>query len=270
VTLNQKHWKSFCKTLEGLALRCHDADINDGIIRQRSNDHSGILEINLRSVVGRSTFTIVYFKEKLKILSTLTGPVTIKADSEEVLFSDGTSSYAVDIPKRDYLDNTFMGQQELDSFFPGIARNIPLLIRNTIEKEIRKRIRIALAKLNSNTYKVVFTNHTASLGVEKQSGNPNGPIPYVEVIRDIPLFQPTTGFTSLPPLAFHSPDCDADMGWEVYRVGKKLLSINSGHIGNITSRIYTKGDQKNNPPHPLPETDEIPEGEEVSPPESQA
>lgn len=267
VTIDKKQWKSFCKALEGLARQCNDVDINDGIIRQRSNDYSAVFEVDLRAIVGGSTFTLTYFEKKLKMLKTLTNRVTIEPEPEKVVFADGVSSYSIQALNRSYLDNKFMTLQEMDSVFPGVFQETSLLIRNKIEKMIRKRTRVALSKLNANTYKVVFNTHSASLRVEEGIGS-NKPNLSVNVIRDIPLFQPTTGYTRLSPLPFQSFDCDGDMGWEVYRVGKNILSKNHGRIGGIIVTTYTRGELKNDPPEPLPQPEETPEGGRRSDPES--
>lgn len=239
VTVPGKQWKSFCKILEALARQCIDVHIQGGIIRQRSNDYSATFEIDLRPVVGASTFTIDYFENKLKILKNLTGRVTITPGTEEVVFSDGVSPYSIQVPNKDYLDNKFMSRQELD-LFPIVSKETSLLIRNKIEKMILKRIRIVLSKLNAPTYKVVFTDYSASFRVE-EGIRPNKPNISVDVIRDIPLFQRTMGYTKLSPLPFQSFDFDGDMVWEVYREEKNVFSISYGRIGEITATIYTRG-----------------------------
>ena len=248
LTLTGKQWKSFCKTLGGLARQCNDADINQGIIRQRSNDSSAIFEIDLRSVVGGLTLTITNFKEKLKTLKMFKSGVTITPGQNEVVFSDGVSSFSILNPDRNYLDNKFMSQQELESLFPGVFQETSLLIRNRIEKKMLKRIRTALSKLHRDTYEVVFAKHSASLRVETETGKSNQPSEVFCIIRDIPLFEPTIGYAQLSPLPFKSFDCDGDMVWELYRVNKRLFSKIYGRIGEVNTTTYTTGELKNNPP----------------------
>ena len=248
LTLTGKQWKSFCKTLGGLARQCNDVDINQGIIRQRSNDSSAIFEIDLRSVVGGLTLTISNFKEKLKTLKMFKSGVTITPGQDEVVISDGVTSYSIMNPDRNHLDNKFISQQERESMFLSVLQKPSLLIRNRIEKKMIKRIRTALSKLHTNTCKVVFVKHSASLIVERETGGSNQPSEVFCIIRDIPLFEPTIGYAQLSPLPFKSFDYDGDIGWELYRVDRRLFSKIYGRIGEVNTTTYTTGELKNNPP----------------------
>lgn len=250
VTINQKQWKFFCKTLRGLARQCNDVDINQGIIRQRSNDSSAIFEVDLRPVVGGLTLTITNFKEKLKLLKAFTGGVTIEPGQNEVVFSDGVTPYSIVNPDINYLDNKFMSQQELEPLFPSVFQKTSLLIRNRIEKKMLKRIRTALSKLHRDTYEVVFAQRSATLRIEEKTGGAGNPSTAMDVIRNIPLFEPTTGYAHLPPLPFTSFDCDGDMGWELYRVNNRLFSKIYGRIGEVNATTYTRAELKNDPPEP--------------------
>ena len=87
VTLTKKQWQSFLKALQGLARQCNDVDINQGIIRQRSNDYAAIFEVDLRPVVGELTWTISNLNEKLKTLKAFTGGVTLEPGPDEVVVS---------------------------------------------------------------------------------------------------------------------------------------------------------------------------------------
>lgn len=251
VTLSEKQWKSFCKVLRGLARACNDVVIDDGIIRQRSNDSSAIFEVDLKPIVGGATFTISNFKEKLKTLKTLKSRVTITLGQSEAVFSDALSFYSFPAPDRNYLDNKFMNQQELESLFPAFPQETFPLIKNRIEKIILKRIRITLSRLKTNTCKVVFAKHSASLRIENETGKSKQPSISVDIIKDIPLFEPTTGYAQLPPLPFKSFDFDGEMGWELYRVDKRLFSKIYGRIGEIKATTYTKAELKINPPGPV-------------------
>jgi hypothetical protein len=251
VTLTKKQWQSFCKTLQGLARQCNDVDINQGIIRQRSNGSAAIFEVDLRPVVGELTLTITNLKEKVKTLKAFTGGVTLEPGQNEVVVSDGVSSYSILNPDRNYLDNKFMSQQEMGSMVLSVLQEPSLLIRNRIEKKMIKRIRTALSKLHRDTYRVVFAKHSASFVVARETGGSNQSSEVITtIIRDIPLFEPTIGYATLPPMPFESFDCDGDMVWELYRVDKRLFSKISGRIGEVNAAVFTTGELKNDPPGP--------------------
>ena len=259
VTVNEKQWKSFCKTLQGISKQCNDAVINDGVIRQRSNDSSAIVEVDMTSMLGSSTFSIANIKEELNRLKGLTGQVTIETDQQKVVFSDGVSSYNMPAPDKNYLDNKYMSKEDLDSLLPNLSQGTTPLIKYTIEKKNLKRIKNAASTFHANSYKVVFDNHSASIIVEGYGGS-KGSKPSVDIFKDIPLSEPTTGNTRLVVSPYDSFDYDGDVGWEVYRGEKGFLSKNYGSIGDVTVSTYTRGELKNDEPEPAPQAEESPEG----------
>ena len=267
VTLNEKQWKSLCKTLQGISKQCNDAVINDGVIRQRSNDSSAIVEVDMTSMLGSSTFSIANIKEELKRLKGLTGQVTIEADQNKVVFFDDVSSYNMPAPDKNYLDNKFMTKQDLDSLLPNYCQRTTPLIKHTIEKKNLKRIKNAASTFRANSYKVVFDNHSASIIVEGYGGS-KGFKPSVDIFKDIPLSEPTTGNTRLVVSPYDSFDYDGDVGWEVYRGEKGFLSKNYGSIGDVTVSTYTRG-ELNDERDPAPRAEEIPE-EGVEAPEAES
>ena len=260
LTLNGKQWKSFCKSLEGLGKQCNDAAINDGVIRQRSNDVAAIFEVDMTSMLGGSTFTIPNIKEKLNVLKNLTGQVTIEADQNKVVFSDGGSSYAMLVEDPTYLDSKFMSKQELDSLLPSVSQGTTPLIKHKIEKKNLKRIRNAASTLHTNSYKVALEENSASIIVEQGYGGSKGLKPSMEVIKNIPLSQPTRGYMRLTNSPFQSFDYDGDIGWELYRGDKSFFSKHYGSIGEATTTTYTRGELKNDERDSAAQAEEIPEG----------
>ena len=268
VTLNEKHWKSLCKTLQGISKQCNDAVINDGVIRQRSNDASAIFEVDMTSMLGSSTFTLSNIKEELKRLKDLTGQVTIEADQNKVVFSDGVSSYNMPAPDKNYLDNKYMSKEDLDSLLRSVSQRTSPLIKHTIEKKNLKRIRNAASTFHANSYKVVFEDNSASITVEGYGGSKDLK-PSMDITKNIPLSEPTTGYMRLPISPYGSFDYNGDVGWEIYRGDKAFLSKNYGDIGDLTATTYTRGELKNDERDPAPRTEEIPE-EGVEAPEAES
>lgn len=260
LTLNGKQWKSFCKTLEGLGKQCNDADINDGVIRQRSNDAAAIFEVDMTSMLGSSTFSISNIKEKVDLLKDLSGEVTIEPGQNKVVFSDGDSSYSMPVAGQTYLDNKFMSKQEVDSTLPSGSQEATPLLKHKIEKKDLKRIRNAASTFHTNSHKVVFEDNSASIIVEQGYKGSKGLKPSMEVSKNIPLSQPTTGNMRLSNSPYQSFDYDGDVSWELCRGDKSFLSKHHGSIGDATTLTYTRGELKNDEPEPAPQAEEIPEG----------
>lgn len=160
---------------------------------------------------------------------------------------------------QNYLDNKFMGKQQLDSLLPGVSQETTPLIKHKIEKRNLKRIRNAVSTFHTNSYKVVFENHSASIIVEQGHGGSKGLKPSMEVPKNIPLSEPTTGYMRLPDSPFQSFDYEGDIGWEVYRGNKSFFSKHYGSIGEVTASTYTKGELKNDEPEPPQQPEEIQE-----------
>jgi len=265
VTLNEKQWKSFCKTLEGLGKQCNDVDIKDGVIRQRSNDRFSIIEVDTKAMLGNSTFAIANIKEKLKVLKGLTGDVAIEAEQDKVVFSDGASSCSIPAPDMGFLNNNYLPKSDLDSAQSDIPQGTPPLINYRIDKKDIKRIRSAASALKSNSYRVHFDNDSASIRLEEGGWGSKDSKSSVEVIKGIPVSQPTKGSMAVTISPFTSFDYDGDIRWEVY--GKDNVAIGKyfGAVGDVNTASYTKSPLIDDPPEPPPPTEEPPkdEGEEI-------
>lgn len=248
VTLNKKQWQSFCKILQGLARQCYDADIIDGVIRQRANDTSAIFEVNMTSMLDSLTFPICPIKDNLGLLKDLVGPVTIERGQNKVVFSDDLSCYNMPPANKNHLDNKFMSEQELDPILQSHAQRTTPLIIHTIEKTNLKRIHMALATFHAKSYKVVFESRTAFLCLEQGDTTSKGSRLSMELIRNLPLSKPITGHMYLPASPYNSFDYDGNIVWEIYKTENWILSKHYWSIGDVTALIYTRGKINNGPP----------------------
>jgi len=249
VILNEKRWKTFSKILQGLSKGDNDVTIVDGVIRQRSCDGAAIVEVDMAAMLAGSTFTITNIKEEIKRLKDLSGDVSIETDQQKVVFSDGDSSYRMPAPDQNYLN---MSKPEMDSLLSSVSQSTTPLLKYTIHKKNLKRIRNALSTFRTSSYRVIFEGHSASLTVEGYGGS-KGLRPCMEVIKNIPLSEPTRGSMNLANSPYQSFDFDADIEWEVYREGDKFLSKHSGQIGDVTAVTYTRGELKKDEPEPSPQ-----------------
>ena len=208
LTLNEKQWQSFCKILQGLSRQCFDADIIDGVIRQRANDTSAIFEVDITSMLDSSSFPIPSIKDHLALLKDLAGQVTIERGQNKVIFFDAVSPYTLPVANRKYLDNKFMSEQELDSILQSHPQRTTPLIRYIIEKTNLKRIRMALATFHAKSYKVVLDNNFAFLSLKQGDAKSKGSNVSMEVIKNIPLSQRATGHMYLSASPYKGFDYD--------------------------------------------------------------
>jgi hypothetical protein len=114
--------------------------------------------------------------------------------------------------------------------------------------------------LRTNFYKVVFDDDSASIVVEQGYGKSKGSKPSMEVIKNIPLLEPTTGNLRLPNSPFQSFEYDGDIDWEVSRGEKSFLSKHCGSIGEVTASTYTRGELKSDEREPALQSEEMTEG----------
>ena len=220
-------------------------------------------------MLGDSSFSIANIKGKIGTLKGLTDQVTIEADEKKVVYFDGVSSYNMPVADKNYLDNKFMSKQDLDNLIGNTLQEENLLINHKIEKKNLKRIRSAVKTFKTNGFKVIFENHSASIGLEEGYGGSKGTKSSVDIIKDIPLLQLTTGHMNQTSSAYNSFDYDGDIGWEMYRGDDKVISKNYGSIGELTTATYTRGEIKNNPPEPPSKPEETPD-EGVEAPEAES
>ena len=66
-------FNEFIRVLTNLKEVCNDADIRDGILRQRSNNHTSVFEVDLRPVFDESNIALTNLKQKLELLKTFQG-----------------------------------------------------------------------------------------------------------------------------------------------------------------------------------------------------
>jgi hypothetical protein len=214
----------------------------------------------MKALLGDSTFAIPSLKESLKLLKDLVGKVTIEADQKKVVFSDGVSSYSIPALDKSYLDNPYISEADFDSLFQNSLQGKGPLIKTKIEKRDVKRIRNAASAFYSNSCKVVFDNQSAYVRVEENSHFKKEKSS-VEIVKDIPLLEPTSGSTSLALRPFDSFDYDRDIDWEMYRDDRVLVGKYCGSIGDVTATTYTRSPFVTDQPEPPPQPAVTPEGE---------
>jgi len=88
VNLNAESYNEFLRCITNLKEECNDIDINNGIIRQRSNDKTSIFQIDLNPILPDVTMSISDIKKKIDLFKIFAGQ-----DVNIEINNDGASFY---------------------------------------------------------------------------------------------------------------------------------------------------------------------------------
>ena len=117
-SLSSDNFDALVRTMSLLKDVCSDVDIRDGIVRQRSNDHSIIFEIDMSSLLPNMTLAISDLKQKLDLFKCFSGQeIDVVVNETDFSFSDQHSSITFQSPILDMLDNKFMSDDEFNRLF---------------------------------------------------------------------------------------------------------------------------------------------------------
>ena len=74
VVLEIEPFNDFIRCLTNLKEVCNDADIRDGILRQRTNNHTSVFEVNLQALFQEPiNIALTNLKQKLELLKSFQG-----------------------------------------------------------------------------------------------------------------------------------------------------------------------------------------------------
>jgi hypothetical protein len=168
VSLSSENFDELMRSLSLLKDVCSDVDIRNGILRQRSNDHAIIFEIDFSSLLPDMNIAISDLKQKLDLFKCFAGQeIDVKVDTEDFSFSDQHSSITFKSPMLDMLDNKFIPEQEFSRLFSLSQEDI--ILNYDISKIITDRIRTISQGFNVNAIQVVFEGETAFISARTQS-----------------------------------------------------------------------------------------------------
>lgn len=247
ITFTNAQLKTLLKVLKGLARHCRDVCIEQGIIRQLSNDRSVVFEVDLRSILGNLTFVIAKDQNIPNFLRRAPKPITIEGKLNEFFISNPDGPYWVRFDMPQLVNNRFISEKELESSFCQFLREENLLIRIWIEKIVLKCIRIGLKVLKEKYYKLNFSKYNVEFLIEeikqhrRRKSKKKKDRFFIQgiIMEEIPLFQPINGHVIMPSLPFESFDYDENFLWEVYYInGEFLISKVSGPIGEVEAIVY--------------------------------
>ena len=176
IAVSVDNFNSFIRCLTNLKEVCNDADIRNGILRQRTNNHTSVFEIDFTSVFEDANIALTNLRQKLELLKTFQGQeveVTInEADdgsSGFYRFQDEHTSITFISPTMDFMDNKYMDEEELNSIFP--ASEDDLILEKTLSQLITDRIKTITHYFSIETILVEFNGETAIISASTPSGD---------------------------------------------------------------------------------------------------
>lgn len=241
--LDQSEYNNFLRCLSVMKDICNDADIQGGMIRQRSNDLTTVFEMDLQNLFGSINLPISDCKRKLDLFKIFSGSdVSIEIDEEEeeadsyFKITDGISVLKFNFPARDFFDNKFMDTDELTKIFKISDDN--LILHDMIDSLVTDRIRVISENFNTNVIQVTFTNDKASIISAAQSKDQ-----YATLKSDIPLnisFEKKAS-ANLSVVQF-CLEHDGDLEFKVYQEPEKDILLNkvTTDVGNVPINIYSR------------------------------
>lgn len=235
VSLDAEKYDELLRCLSILRDICLDADIRDGIIRQRTTDAATVFEIDLTSIIGDLSIPLTVLKQKLdllKIFSEQEVDITVE-DNGSFLFSDQYSTLQFDGPDLDFMDNKYLTQEELDSIF--ILNDEDLILNTEISSQMSDRMRVIAQGFSVNTMKVVFNGENAALTMQTQSKEQ-----LAKIVSDIIPERVLNCYSSLVNTPF-IVDHDGDIIFKMYNFHEVTCSnVCVTSIGDVDITIYSR------------------------------
>ena len=234
VSLNSERYNEFLRCISLLKEECHDADIREGVLRQRTNDNSAVFEMDLNPIIPNLSMPMVNLKQKIDLLKCFAEEeVEITVDDRYFSFSDRYSSIRFDSPNLEFMDNKFMPDEEMNNIFT--PDQVDVILNCIIEKRISDRMKIITTGFNVNNIQVVFSNGAASLTTRTQSKDQ-----HAKLMGDIfpeREIEAETNIVAVPFIIDH----DGDMSFTMYNIQENVcMNMISTSISDIDINIYCR------------------------------
>jgi len=168
VNLEAKKFDELFRCFSILKDICSDVDIRGGVIRQRTDDNASIFEIDMRDLLGEVDIPIIDLKSKLDLIKCFSKQdVIFEITDDEYSVSDQFSRIQIKKPSSNYIDNSFITEEDLNNIFTISPED--QMLSTEITKRISGRIKVTSSTFDVNTIQVRFDGSTASLSAETHS-----------------------------------------------------------------------------------------------------
>jgi len=234
-TLRARDFSNFIKCLSLLKDICNDVEIKGGVLRQRSNDHASIFEMDLSPLISGSDIVLPNLKSKLPMLNRLSkqGEVKITTTDNDISFSGQRSIIKFETPRLDYLDNSFMPSQDFANLFT--LREEDLLLEYAVNKETSDLMKVISSQFNTVSFQVFFEGNTASITASTSSKDQ-----YSQIESGIPVKKPSQGFSNIITKPFLI-DHDEDILCKMYNVQENIIIDKfMASVGKVNVNVYCR------------------------------
>jgi len=235
VNLDAEGFESFLRCLILLKDFCHDADIRNGIIRQREDQQSAVFEIDMSSLIGELSLPIDKLKNKVDMLKCFNGQeVEIRTTEREFIFSDDYSELKIENPRLDYLNNRFMSPEEVESIFPMLEEDN--ILSCMIPAMISDRMRTITQGFDVNNIQVNFNGEEAELVAATRAKDQSAK--FMSRIETNRVMTPCySNLVAVPFIIDHDGDTDFRM-YNSEEHGNMCVNKFFTSIGDIDITIY--------------------------------
>lgn len=240
--LSVEGFNDFIRCLTNLKEVCNDADIREGLLRQRSNNHTSVFEIDLSAIFNDSSIALTNLKQKLELLKTFQGQeveVMIDNPTDGTLgfyqFKDEFSSIKFITPTMDFMDNKFMTESELEIIFPEVEDQ--LILETNMTSILTDRIRIVSHHFSIETVVVEFNGETASILAATASKDQSAR--FAEGIMMNEEIENAT--TNISNVAF-SMEHESDIKYTMFKDPNQNVALNKfeTNLGDIDIKVFSR------------------------------
>ena len=242
VVLGVENFNEFIRCLTNLKEVCNDADIRGGILRQRTNNHTSVFEVDLRAVFEESNLALTNLKQKLELLKSFQGQdvtVTINEPDDGTLgyylFKDEHSSIKFITPTMEFMDNKFMDEEELESIFPSNEDH--LILEKDLSVILSDRIKTVTHYFNIETIVVEFNGETAAISASTPSRDQTAKFADGIIINEVI----ENASTNISNVAF-SMDHEDQIKYNMFKDPNQPVALNrfTTHIGDIDINVFSR------------------------------
>jgi len=242
VVLEIESFNEFIKCLTNLKEVCNDADIRGGILRQRTNNHTSVFEVDLRAVFEESSIALTNLKQKLELLKSFQGQrveVTIDDPDDGTLgyymFKDEHSSIKFITPTMEFMDNKFMDEEELESIFPSNEDH--LILEIDLPQILTDRIKTVTHYFSIETIVVEFNGETASISASTPSRDQTAKFSDGIIINE----EIDNASTNISNVAF-AMEHETDIKYSMFKDPNQSVALNKfkTSIGDIDINVYSR------------------------------
>lgn len=240
--LEVESFNNFIRVLTNLKEVCNDADIRQGILRQRTNNHTSVFEVNLLTVFAESNIALTNLKQKLELLKSFQGQtVEVIIDepddgtSGSYTFKDEHSSIKFITPTMEFMDNKFMDEEELESIFP--ASEDHLLLEKDLSVILSDRIKTVTHYFSIETIVVEFNGETAAISASTPSRDQTAKFADGIIINE----EIENATTNISNVAF-ALDHEDNIKYNMYKDPNQNVALNkfSTSVGDIDINVYSR------------------------------